>query len=342
MRPTRILLIGDGRPGHTNLAEGIAAAITRRQPTDITRITVSRGGWPGPVAALLTRTTFTPEKLLKIIYGLEARSLPASDIVISAGSETIAANICAAKHLGAANIFYGSLRQYRPADFSLVLTSYARAARAANIVQTLKPSALDPETLPPITPEAGHRAIGLLVGGDTGGLSYAPRDWQTLIALITAIHEEHGVHWHVSNSRRTPTEATQLLRQLAQRPNGPIARFIDVDVPQASSLTDLFAAVDGVVCTADSSSMISETIWARRRLVTVAPRRFVLSRNEAAYRNWLIKQGWCRGLSLASLTGNTLLEHLRAATPLNSNPLDALADLLSERLPLSRTGDSTA
>ena len=282
MRPTRILLIGDGRPGHTNLAEGIAAAITRRQPTDITRITVSRGGWPGPVAALLTRSTLTPAKLLKIIYGLEARSLPESDIVISAGAETIAANICAAKHLGAGNIFYGSLRQYRPIDFSLVLTSYARSARAANIVQTLKPSALDPETLPSITADTGNRAIGLLIGGDTGGLSYAPRDWQALIQLITTIYEEHGVRWHVSNSRRTPSEATQLLRELAQRTDGPIANFIDVSTPKAGSLTDLFAAVDSVVCTADSSSMISETIWARRRLVTVAPRRFVLSRNEAA------------------------------------------------------------
>ena len=342
MRPTRILLIGDGRPGHTNLAEGIAAAITRRQPTDITRITVSRGGWPGPVAALLTRSTFTPAKLLKIIYGLEARSLPQSDIVISAGAETIAANICAAKHLGAGNIFYGSLRQYRPTDFSLVLTSYARSARAANIVQTLKPSALDPETLPSVLPETGSRAIGLLVGGDTGGLSYAPRDWQALIQLITAIHEEHGVRWHASNSRRTPSEATQLLRELAQRSDGPIANFIDVSTPKPGSLTDLFAAVDSVVCTADSSSMISETIWARRPLVTVAPRRFILSPNETAYRNWLVKQGWCRGLNLASLTSTALLEHLRAATPLSSNPLDALAELLSERLPLSRTGGTIA
>ena len=52
--PLAILILSDGRPGHYHLAEGVAAAIARRRPTQVTRIAISkRKAIPGRLLARL-------------------------------------------------------------------------------------------------------------------------------------------------------------------------------------------------------------------------------------------------------------------------------------------------
>ncbi|MGI9426627.1 MAG: ELM1/GtrOC1 family putative glycosyltransferase [Hyphomicrobiaceae bacterium] len=330
----RILILGDGRLGHVHLSDGIAAAVQRRRPVTISRIDVSRGRWPGPVAALMTRSNLSSDRLLTTIYGLDPEDLPDVDLIISAGAETLAANICIARRLRAQNIFYGSLRQYRPSDFSLVLTSYRRAVRAANMVQTLKPSAFDPDDLPALQRGSVPQQLGLVIGGPTRGVVYRDAEWGQLAALLQRSHEDNGIRWVVSNSRRTPPEATARFQALAEPADGPVSALIDVDDTDAPGLPDLFAQVGGIVCTADSSSMISEAVWARRPLVTVAPEAFRLSLNEKAYRDWMIQNGWYAAHRLARLTPTVLVDALLALQPLKDNPLDALAELLEKHLQL--------
>ena len=330
----KLLLFSDGRPGHANLSEGIAAAIARRQSVSIERIDVSRGRWPGPIAALSTRSVLSDERILSMIYGIDPNTLSAADIIISAGSETLAANICAARLLGAQNVFYGSLRQYRASDFSLVLTSYRQSVQAPNIVQAMKPSALDPDIIPDVERGRRPKRLGLLVGGPTSGINYSKRDWQQLRDVVKETSDEFGIRWTVSNSRRTPHDATALLRELTTV-GGPIEMLIDVDDPNGAGLTELFRTVDGVVCTADSSSMISEGIWARRPLLAVSPNTFRLTRKESQYRNWLAQKGWYNVASLAGLTAHKLVEHLVQTKPLDENPLDWYAALLAQYLDLS-------
>jgi len=279
----------------------------------------------------MTRSSFSPEQVLKIVYGISVSSLPSADFIISAGGETLAANICAAQLLNTPNIFYGSLRQYRASDFTLVLTSYPRQTkRAQNIVQTLKPSVLDPDVLP-VSPRSG--VLGMLIGGPSGGIAFSRADWSKLAETIENTYASYGISWIVSNSRRTPQFGSELLRSIAVRSNGPITELIDVDGPSASSLSELFANVSGVICTADSSSMISEAIWARKPVIAVEPAKFTLTGNELDYRNWLARNGWMTSLPISSLAAEKLPDLLSTLTPTTRNPLDDLADLLAEKLP---------
>ena len=126
-----------------------------------------------------------------------------------------------------------------------------------------------------------------------------------------------------------------MLRGLARQPNGPIDELIDVADADAPTLDGLLARVDGVVCTADSSSMISEVVWARRRLLCIAPERFSLTANEADYRRWLAREGWLREAKLHTLSGAAMVRELSRVTPRRSNALDELADLLA-RVPALR------
>ncbi len=332
MSRTRILLLSDGRPGHFNLSEGIAAAVGRDGEVEINRLPVHRGKWPGPVTAFMTRSPMSSQQILKRVYRVETASLCKADLIVSAGGETLAANICIARHLNVPNIFYGSLRQYRASDFTLVLTSYpSQTRRAPNIIQTLKPSALDPDTL---SQTNNHGMLGMLLGGPSGGIAFSDDDWKTLASVVEDTHASYGIRWVVSNSRRTPREGNVMLRKLAMRTDGPIAEFIDIESPTADTLSELFAKTNSVVCTADSSSMISEAVWARKPVIAVEPAKFFLTQNEQDYRSWLSHNRWAASVKISQLEAALLPQLLEEIRPLSHNPLDDLAKILREKLPL--------
>jgi mitochondrial fission protein ELM1 len=325
MPPLIVLLISDGRPGHYRLAEGIIAGLARLRQINVQRLDVRRRwGTPTRSLAWLMRAGLPAPWVLKLGYGIDARDLPEADVIISAGGDTLAANVAAARLLGAPNIFYGSLRRYDAGDFALSLSSYERPGQ----VMALKPSAFDPDTLPP-----APALSGLIVGGDTPDIRYRPEDWQRLAAYLRAAHARSGAQWVVSNSRRTPDEASRLVAELAAERGGPIQSFIDVRSAAAGSLVDLFARCATILCTADSSSMLSEAVWARRPVIAIRPTVFKLTEAEAGYRHYLERNGWARELAIAELAPERVALVFSEIEPLKENPLDQLAAMLKRELP---------
>jgi mitochondrial fission protein ELM1 len=339
MPPLTALLLCDDRPGHYHLAEGVIAAARRLKPVDVIRLEVRRGAWPGAVLAALVNAALSPGWLLRTVYGLDARNLPQARLIVSAGAQTLAANVAAARLLGAPNVFYGSLRGFRPESFALVLTSYARSANRPRHVMALKPSSIDPATLPVRSPAqrlgAGRppNLAGLLIGGEAGGFSYAPHDWSRLIGILGETHQAWGARWIVSNSRRTPDAISDAISSLAASADGPIAEFIDVRAVGSGTLRGVFGRAEAIVCTDDSSTMVSEAISALLPAVGVTPARHAFTEEERGYRTFLAANGWYRSLPIAGLTPERLLAELAQIRPLTENPLDRLAAILRERLP---------
>ncbi|HRD76247.1 MAG TPA: nucleoside-diphosphate sugar epimerase, partial [Hyphomicrobiaceae bacterium] len=96
MTPLTILLISDGRPGHYHLSEGVVAAIARRRFVHVERLEVRRRrSAPGRVLAGLLAMG-ARRTVLRLGYGLGASQIPAADIVVSAGGDTVAANAAVA------------------------------------------------------------------------------------------------------------------------------------------------------------------------------------------------------------------------------------------------------
>jgi mitochondrial fission protein ELM1 len=339
MSPLTALLLCDDRPGHYHLAEGVIAAARRMKPIEVVRRETRRGAWPGAALAAVVNAGVSPAWLLRTVYGLDARSLPRAHLIVSAGAETLAANIAAARVLGAPNVFYGSLRGFRPENFSLVLTSYARYAARPRHVMALKPSSIDPATLPVRTgverlgPRRPPRLAGLLIGGNAGGFSYAPDDWSRLIGVLGETHRAWGTRWIVSNSRRTPGAVSDAISSLAAEAAGAIAEFIDVRAVGSGTLRGVFERVEAIVCTDDSSTMVSEAISALLPAVGVTPIQHAFTEEERGYRAFLAANGWYRSLAITELTPERLLAELAQIRPLTENPLDRLAAILRERLP---------
>lgn len=337
-RPLRILLLSDTRPGHFRLSEGVAAAIARLVPTVVTTVIARRPRWAGPPLALATNAQAPPAMVLRRVFAIDPAAVLPADLVISAGAETLAANVALARLGGIPNIFYGSLRQFRARDFALALTSYGRAGMPANQVVTLKPSAVDPDCPPPLPPALGPGLAAtsgpydaLILGGNAPGVRWSAHDWSRLQALTAAGAGRTG-RWIVANSRRTPEAASDAFAALAQASPDRIA-FIDVRWPDAPSLAGVLSHARIAVVTADSSTMLSEAIWARRPVIAVHPLAIRLTRDESGYRRWLRDARWVVEATTDELAAKAHEEIAAAAHPIASNPQADLAALIGARLP---------
>ncbi|MDX2289496.1 MAG: ELM1/GtrOC1 family putative glycosyltransferase [Hyphomicrobiaceae bacterium] len=339
MPPITALLISDGRPGHYMLAEGIIAAIARRREVITHRLDVTRSRLlPGRLLALVTNARWPAHHLLANTYGIEPATLGRPDVIVSAGGETLAANILAARLTGAANLFYGSLRTYRPRDFTLVMTSYASQVDAPNRLMTLKPSPLDPDALsdgpPPATAGATPRTAGLILGGPAGRTArFSPEDWDGLVRLVDTTHAAWGTRWIIANAPRTPPAVSDRIAGLAAQGWTALAEFVDFRTAGPGTLARVIGPAEVVLVTADSSTMLSETVWLRRPVVAVAPARCGLPANERAYRDYLRTNHWSADIAIADLDPDRLRASLTALQPLSGNPLDRLATELTPHLP---------
>jgi len=345
--PLKVIFLADTRPGHYHLAQGVIAALQRLRPVEVTRVPVERR-WIVPTRWLRRRIgseNFVPPRMLRMAYRIDAEALPRADLVISAGGETQMPNICVTRLLGVPNIYCGSLlRGLGPENFSLVISSYDRDAGSPRHLVTLKPSSIDPEALgrpasiPRYGPAHKPRLAGLLVGGNAGPFRYRRGEWQRLLAFIEEVSAAWGTRWLVSTSRRTPATIADRIAKLALN-HKVVARFIDYRTAGPGTLPEIFARAEVIVCTEDSSTMISEAVSARLPVVGVAPAAHRFTDEEQAYRAMLIDKNWCRVLPIAALTPDSFAAALSQIEPRATNPLDALAATLKERLPeLFRAG----
>lgn len=374
-QPLTALLLSDGRPGHYHLAEGVLAAIARRRPVAIRRVDIRRRrAVPSRVVAALLRARVSPGLLLRLGYGVAPLAIPDADLVVSAGGETICANVAAARLRGGANIYCGTLKHVPPGDMSLVVSSYASHAALPNHIVTLKPNGMDPDELDeaamssPATrspakmgtpaamgmpagaedknapggqgnpgtafgPQNPPRRGGLLIGGNSGLFSYSDREWTSLLDFITESHRAFGIRWIVSTSRRTDHALADRIAALSEAHPEAVEQFIDFRTVGPGTLPGLFARAEVVLCSEDSSTMISEAICARRPVVGFAPLSHSFKRDEAEYRQFMLTNRWCRFLPLADLTPDSFLAGLAEIAPLQDNHLDKLADQLQDRLP---------
>jgi uncharacterized protein len=340
MQPLSVLLLSDDRPGHYHLSEGVAAAIARLRPVQVKRLVVQRRPWlPGRLLAEMLMRGAPPQMLLRAGFGIDARVLTGVGLIISAGGETLVANAAAVRLAGVPNIFCGSLRRLPPEAFSLVISSYARHAALPRHLVTLKPSGIDPDTLgrretagvpgPGSTPSLA----GLLIGGDSGLFRYGPGEWQALFAFLRKSRIAHGTRWIVSTSRRSPDHVGDALAGMAAEADSPIEELIDFRRAGPGTLPRMFSRVEAILCTEDSSTMLSEAVCARLPVVGVSPRQHRFKDDEREYRELMRTRGWCRFLPLAELTPERFAVELRRVRPLAENHLDGLAGALRQRLP---------
>jgi mitochondrial fission protein ELM1 len=186
--------------------------------------------------------------------------------------------------------------------------------------------------VPRYGPDHRPKLAGLLIGGNAGPFRYRASEWDSLLDFARAVSKAWGTRWLVSTSRRTPDPVADKVAELA-KDESVVARFIDYRTAGPGTLPEIFGKAEVIVCTEDSSTMVSEAVSARLPVVGVAPEAHRFTDEESAYRAFLVRNNWCRVLPIAALTPETFAAALAEIEPITENPLDALAKKLKERLP---------
>ncbi|MEL7045909.1 MAG: ELM1/GtrOC1 family putative glycosyltransferase [Pseudomonadota bacterium] len=337
-----VLIVSDGIAGHVRLAEGICVALGRFLKVDVRILEARRVRRWLPRRGLATLLKFGCFKtVLRAAYSLQLRWIPRSEVIISAGGDTLEANVAIAKALSVPNVFYGTVRRVDPSDLALVLTSYEANTTLNNHSFSIKPSAFDPRAIP-LKPAKTFslteppRTLGILIGGDDDRLfRYTNADWRRLFAFVAELSSRHGISCLISTSRRTPARVAEAARRSLESDPHSRNRFIDFAADGGDTIEGLLADADAVLCTADSSNMLSEAICARRPVVALTPETFAYKPAEQAYRNYLVESGWCQQLALRDLDMCAFIRTLGKIVPRRDCVHDELAELLRARLVLN-------
>jgi mitochondrial fission protein ELM1 len=333
-----VLLLSDGKPGHYHQSEGVIAAMAHLRPVVTHQLRVRRRRvLPARILQQLLRAGASPRTILRLGYGIRPEALPPADVIVSAGGETLAANAAIALLLKRPNIFYGSLRRLPPSLIRLNIVYLDRLAVLPNQLVSLPPSAADPppDTSPASRSNVSHppRLIGALIGGASGVFHYSQDDWSRLLQLMRETYATTGARWLVTTSRRSPAALGDALGAMAARPDSPIAEFIDFRNAGPGTAARVLAAADAIVCTDDSTAMISEAVGARLPVVSLSIDLEALRGPEAEFRAYLARQRWLRILPLESATATLLLSAFEEVAPRTATVAEELASALAQRLP---------
>ncbi len=329
-----ILILADARPGHFRQSEGLAAAIGRRQAVRVRRLEVRpRPVVKGTLLRLAVRAHLPAGVLLRLATGLAPADLGQPDLVVSAGSDTLAANVLARRLTGAANLFIGTIRDLPVTDFSAVLTTFPSQGRRPRHVLAAKPTAIDPDRLPPPRPlrapgDFAGAVLAVLVGGPTPSHRWSGDDWQALAVLLAAMAAETGVRLRITTSRRTPPEAVAALRPLAV---SRVAEILAVYGEAPTVPLDTFFAADALIVTDDSATMVFEAVAARRPVVTLSPAGRRPTKDDEAFAH-LEAEGLIRRLPAVASTPQSLAEAIVAVRPLDAHPAEPLLAALAPTL----------
>lgn len=348
----KLLVLRDKKPGHFNQAEGVALAVGRLAPTEVSRLDI-RPRWfaHDDVRKLIMRRYGRDARhWLKSMYGIVAESLDKPDLIIGSGRPTIAAGILISRVFGGVPFVYsGGIGGYDTREVSLMIVASPRAAGNPRSAWALIPSTVDANDYAPprrlATPTDLRGAeIALLVGGTAYRKEWPQNEWDALIRLVREMARDHGVRWRATTSRRTPDEVGERFAALDKE--GVLAEFIDYRNAGPGSVRALFGA-DAVAVTEDSMSMLAEGLTARRPVIGLRSAKVHDGYASEAISAWAAKS-WAApsfAPSLAVLPLGTVSPEQFANTLMNLEPptLDVrgeLARIIAPVLGLKAPGDA--
>lgn len=315
----KIALLLDGKAGHENQSKGLLAYFKERYDCQVQIVNARLKLKP------LTRKFFTslinkglnPAKAGAIVKGYELDGqIHETDIVISAGGDTVFLNLALANHLSATSVFIGSPRKIQLDKYGWLLT-LEDYQHDNNIVMPISPMDLDKQMMLEQGSELRQSVVGdknsikliaLLVGGNGAGFKYANEDWLVLSENLNKLCSSHGYKLLVTTSRRTGAAVESILR------DGLLSKHIADAVWYSDKPRKVMAAylgaADRVFVTAESMSMISEAISSGKPTVSLEPAKAQPDSKYASAMESFIQKGW---LKTVPIRGHKMFDNMDAA-----------------------------
>lgn len=252
------------------------------------------------------------------------------DLVISTGPRTAPASIAIARRLRARNVHYGVSKWPSDVFFTLLLTS-ERADPHPHRAYAMRPSEIDAAELPDARPLAANgagRRASLLFGGPLKRNPYTMADMEILAERLAALSRDMPwLGWTVYDSRRTPKAEFDRLVEVVRSDGAPI-EFVRFSDEGLLSNRAAFAS-DLVLVTADSMSMLTESIAARRPTGILFADAFEPPKRDANEQQALIAERRAFRVTFSGLSADAILNGAAGVEALQGSQLDDLCATLA-------------
>lgn len=266
-KPLQVWLLSDGAPGHLSQSRGLADAIDRFCPLEVTlvklkvrqRLLKSLGRKLLPMGGRLVPW------LRRQVYAMQ---LPSGqpDLLLSSGGNTLLASALLAREYGVPNLYSGTLKGYPPGCYSRIYT-VTPLGLPNNTVLPLPP--VPGALVQPLAAAAADDPWLLLLGGEGAGYHYTETDWQRLATAVNRLGRERGVRWLLTTSRRTGNAAELLLQRLLD-PEVLLEAVYYGQTPRPV-VREFLGRCRGVWVSEDSLTMVAEAIYSGRPVRSLRP-----------------------------------------------------------------------
>jgi mitochondrial fission protein ELM1 len=339
----RILILSDGVAGHDRSSLGILTALKRHRAVEASVLSIRE------TRRLSRRVKRTLAGLMpfdlfwKTFYRIGGEPSPFNplpltheipqgpvDLVITTGPRTSAANIAVARHLGAKNVYFGFSKWPSDSFYTVLLTSEQRRLHPHR-AYTLRPSELDGTALPearPLTANGTERRASVLFGGQSKHYYYTKADMEQLAERLTALTRElPWLKWTFFDSRRSPEDEIDHLVELTKASGAPI-EFVRFAQHGLLSNNPAFAS-DLVLVTADSMSMLAESIASRRPTGILFADRYKPPERDAIEHKAMIADRRAFPVTFSGLNVEAVLDGAAGLERLPASQLEMLYETLA-------------
>ena len=276
-----ILILTDGRPGHETQSIGISKLLNREKSYEIQFLKIQQ---PSKLVKELFKKVYSwlPKSwMLKHFFLAEQiqklSALSNIKFIVSAGGDTLLPNallkyVLQYQNKKVKNIIATSLRGMPSSAFDMVFTiDESKKNISPYIYYPIAPNKLISFNLNQDI-ENARKVLNLnsnlhcwtiLIGADTADVKIGcVEHWVEMLKKISTNYPSDRII--VVTSRRTPKTFEQGLKSLIQQSN---VQLVLVGEGDQTPIQDLIYAADYVMCSPDSTSMVSESLMAEKKLL---------------------------------------------------------------------------
>lgn len=313
MKILNVLLLSDGKPGHTTQTLGLVGYLKKkiRLQEDVMEVKPRLKIANRLLCMFLNKNSLYATHFYNWFYKSNKSEalLEKPDLIISTGGNTCGANAVLAKKYGCKNLFLGSLRGHNPNLFSAIITTTPMPNVENSIVLDVAPTLIDQEKLQVAAKEFldKHQIITnqnlwvMLIGGEGSGYFYSQEDYQNLANAMLILARKYNIRWLLTTSRRTGLDYEKVIQSLFHNKD-EIAYAVYFNQRPEKIMQAYLGAGEMIFCTEDSTSMVSEAVISQKPVFTLRSMTKNVNKGHLAVIDRFAKYHYIHRLKIRELT----------------------------------------
>lgn len=279
-----ILLISDGKAGHESVSRGMLENLSEYINFNTKNINIKmKSNFFKPILKFISNHKYLHKfislRLINFFYRYEPRDIDFQkiDLIISTGGKTSFVNILLSKLYNINNIYCSSLRGLKPELFTYIATldhnnNFNNALKFDIAPLKIKFDIKKANDFSKsIKLESNQKVWSILIGGPTKEYKFTEYEIITAIETVIQKAQSKNIKILLTTSRRTPATIDKHIENMACKYNN-IAYIVLYNKSPQKVMNNYLQLSDAIFVTEDSGSMIAESIYSKKPVITIRPK----------------------------------------------------------------------